>query len=265
MSILKEICDSRRNEVEQRKKNLPLDKLKDLCANAPQTRDFKAALQTMADTDQPAIIAEIKKRSPSAGEIRTDFDVQHIARRYEQGGAACLSILTESKYFDGDDAYIELAKGACRLPVLRKDFMVDPYQIYESRALGADCVLIILAALPYEQARDMHMLAKSLGLSALVECHDHQEYEQALTIGADLIGINSRNLKTQKTDTSIFSTMGPYFPQDKIMIAESGIKTSDMIENLLDAGYDAFLIGEHFMAQNDPGLAVQVILSLKRK
>lgn len=227
-------------------------------AQAP-ARGFLAALKGAAPT-KPALIAEIKKASPSKGLIRGDFDVAAIARAYERGGAACLSVLTDRPSFQGDDDYVALAKANCALPVLRKDFMIDAVQITQSRALGADAILVIMAMLSDDMAARLVATAAELGMDALVETHDAAELERALALGAKLIGINNRNLRNFETSLDVFARLAPRVPDGVFLVAESGIFTPAHIVQLTQEGAQAFLIGESLMRESDVTAAVRALV-----
>jgi indole-3-glycerol phosphate synthase len=224
-----------------------------LQASTRDSRDFVGALHAKHAEGKPAIIAEVKKASPSKGVIRENFVPADIAKSYEQGGAACLSVLTDVQFFKGSVAYLEQARAACSLPVLRKDFIVDPYQILEARAMGADCILLIAAVLQPSQMRDLEAFAHSLGLAVLVEVHDRDELEQALTLKTPLMGINNRNLRT--FETSIETTIGmlDMVPNDRIVVTESGILSRVDVDRLRAMDVQTFLVGEAFMRADDPG------------
>lgn len=252
--ILTKIITTKRAWVQQQQQHLPLTMLqKQLAAAMPELRGFKAALQNAIHQQGVAIIAEIKKASPSKGVIRADFDPVRIAQAYEQHGAACISVLTDEAFFQGRDAYLTAVRAVCSLPLLRKDFIIDPYQIYESRLLGADCILLIVAALTDVELQQFTQLATSLGLAVLVEVHDAAELQRALRLDADLIGINNRDLRTFVTDLNTTRILAAEIPAAKLIIAESGIETTQDIHYLQQAGVNAFLIGETFMRAPQPG------------
>lgn len=245
--ILDRIVETKRREVSARKALRPPAALEKVIAGLPPARDFEAALIP------GAIIAEVKRCSPSRGLLREDFDPVRIARDYESHGAAAISVLTDESFFGGSDADLTAVKGAVALPVLRKEFIIDPYQIHEARAIGADAILLIASLLDLEGLREYRELAASLGLAALVEVHDRRELERALASGAGLVGINNRDLKRFVTDIRTSLELAPLIPRDRIVVSESGIRTRGEIEILLQAGVRAFLIGETLIAAPDSG------------
>ncbi|MGN6312694.1 MAG: indole-3-glycerol phosphate synthase TrpC [Rhodanobacteraceae bacterium] len=251
--ILQRILARKVQEVEARNAALPLRELSARCADLPDTRGFAAALEAKIESGLPAVIAEIKKASPSAGVIRADFDAAAIARSYEAGGATCLSVLTDVDFFQGADAYLQQARTACALPVLRKDFTIDAYQVYEARAIGADAILLIVAALGDAALLELALLAAELDLDVLVEVHDEAELDRALDIPASLVGINNRNLRT--FETRIETTVGlcGRVPEDRVLVTESGIRAHEDVARLRAAGVHAFLVGEAFMRAPEPG------------
>lgn len=251
--ILQKILLRKAEEVAARRAGCDLDTLKRRCADVPPVRGFAAALARRIDDGGAAVIAEIKKASPSKGVLRADFRPADIARSYERGGAACLSVLTDVDFFQGADAYLRQARDACALPVLRKDFTVDPYQVYEARALGADCILLIVAALDDARLGDLLALATGLGMDALVEVHDRAELERALATPAALIGVNNRNLRTFETRLETTLELLPTVPADRLLVTESGILAPADVRRMRDAGVHAFLVGEAFMKAPDPG------------
>ncbi|CAN7750549.1 indole-3-glycerol phosphate synthase TrpC [Caballeronia sp. LjRoot29] len=250
--ILDRIIEVKRSEVRMAQESVSLEELR-LQASARDSRDFVGALRAKHAEGKPAIIAEVKKASPSKGVIRENFVPAEIAQSYEKGGAACLSVLTDVQFFKGSVAYLEEARAACSLPVLRKDFMVDPYQVLEARAMGADCILLIAAALQTSQMQDLEAYAHSLGLAVLVEVHDRDELEQSLTLKTPLIGVNNRNLRT--FETSIETTIGmlDVVPEDRIVVTESGILSRVDVDRLRAMDVQTFLVGEAFMRADDPG------------
>ncbi|WP_454784097.1 indole-3-glycerol phosphate synthase TrpC [Legionella sp. WA2024007413] len=254
-SVLERIAQRKQEEVALAKKNKPLN----LLAEQPsmERRDFIAALK---DKNDPAIIAEIKRASPSKGLIREDFNVEEIATIYARHGARCLSVLTDIDFFQGHPDYLAVAKNQCKLPILRKDFILDSYQIYESLALGADCILLIVALLDDIQLMDFCQLAHELGLSVLVESHNKEELERALRLPTPLIGINNRSLHTFKTDIQLSIQLKQYIPQDKITITESGINSPIDIHLMQAHGINTFLIGESLMRAKDIGKALDQLI-----
>ena len=260
--VLAEICAKKRNEVERRKQAVPPAEIERRAAAAPPTRGFVAALRkTAAAGVKPALIAEIKKASPSRGLIRPDFDPPALARAYKTGGASCLSVLTDTPYFQGSDDDLKAARAAVDLPALRKDFTLDAYQVHEARAIGADCILLILAALDDAEVRSLFKLARGLGLDVLAEVHDEAEIDRALALDDALLGINSRNLKTLKVDLAVFERLVARVPRGRFLVAESGLKTPADLARLSRAGAGAFLIGESLMSQADVVAATRAILA----
>jgi indole-3-glycerol phosphate synthase len=255
--ILHAILQRKSEEVVARNASLPLRELGARAAVAPPVRGFADAVAAKIAGNQPAVIAELKKASPSKGVIRADFDPPAIARSYERGGAACLSVLTDVDFFQGADAYLQQARAACSLPVLRKDFVIDAYQVHEARALGADCILLIIAALDDDRLAELCGLAMDLGMDVLVEVHDIDELERALQVPAALLGINNRNLRT--FEVSLDTTLGlrDAVPRDRILVTESGIVAPVDVARMRAAGIEAFLVGEAFMRELDPGAALQ--------
>lgn len=258
--ILAEIIAEKRRHVAFAQSLLPFEKLLDLAVEQSSPRGFKAALDAKA-ADGFALIAEIKKASPSAGLIRADFDPPALARAYEAGGAACLSILTDIPYFQGEDGFLLAAREASSLPCLRKDFMIDPWQIVESRALGADCVLLILAALSDAQAAELEEAAHELAMDVLLEIHDEAELERALRLRSPLIGINNRDLRTMVTDLTICENLAPKLPPDRQLVAESGLRQAADLARLAQSGARRFLVGEVLMRQADVAAATRALLS----
>jgi indole-3-glycerol phosphate synthase len=251
--ILNKILARKAEEIRVRTEIVSLAVLKTQCEQQSATRGFTAALHRKIDSGHAAVIAEIKKASPSKGVIRADFNPAEIAKSYEQGGAACLSVLTDIDFFQGADAYLQQAREACGLPVLRKDFTVDEYQVYEARALGADCILLIVAALGDAQMVDLNNLAMDLGMDVLVEVHDVEELERALQMDAPLIGINNRNLRTFEVSLDITISMKNMVPKDRLLVTESGILVRDDVLLMRQHDVNAFLVGETFMRAENPG------------
>ncbi|HJU08763.1 MAG TPA: indole-3-glycerol phosphate synthase TrpC [Rhodanobacteraceae bacterium] len=252
--ILQRILARKAQEIEASSAALPLRELSARCTDLPDTRGFAAALEAKIDAGAPAVIAEIKKASPSAGVIREPFDPAAIARSYEAGGAACLSVLTDIDFFQGCDEYLRQARAACALPVLRKDFTIDTYQIYEARLIGADAILLIVAALGDAALLELALLAADLDLDVMVEVHDEAELERALEIPAPLIGINNRDLRTFQTSLDTTLKLKQWVHDDtRILVSESGIRTREDVSRLRAAGVHAFLVGETLMRAADPG------------
>ncbi len=253
-TILKKILLTKQEEIALRSKTLPLNELKAqaLDMDPDALRGFHAAMKAKVDAGLPAVIAEIKKASPSKGVIRENFVPGQIAESYEKGGAACLSVLTDAEYFQGHEDYLKEARAACSLPVIRKDFLVDPYQIYEARQIGADCVLLIVSALSDMQLQDLEGLALELGLDVLVEVHDAKEMESALKLQTPLLGINNRNLHT--FDVTLQTTYGllDMVPQGKLLVTESGIFGRDEVAEMRQHNVHGFLVGEAFMRAEEP-------------
>jgi indole-3-glycerol phosphate synthase len=259
MNILNEICDKKKTHIALKKQEKPLAELKAYLAEVQNAPKF---IENIAGHKDISLIAEIKKASPSAGIIREDFDHENIALTYQKYGASCLSILTDIPYFKGEDAYIKDVKAICPLPVLRKDFMIDPYQIYESKYLGADCILLIAAVLIDQELQEYHQLATELDLDVLVEIHDAEELKRALNIkGLKLLGINNRNLKTLEIDINTAIELSKNIPDHIFKVSESGIKTNLEVEMMKNAGFDAILVGESLMKQQDLGGAVKMLLT----
>jgi indole-3-glycerol phosphate synthase len=255
-SVLDEILAFKREEVAARRLRVAFAELLVQAEAAPPARGFAAALKRRIAASEPAVIAEVKKASPSRGVIRQDFDPAAIAASYAAAGAACLSVLTDEKFFQGHDEHLVAARAVTALPVLRKDFIVDPYQIVEARALGADCVLLIVAALQRAELRDFHARAQTLGLDALLEVHNARELEQALELGPTLIGINNRDLKTFDTTLETTYALLPKIPRGVTVVTESGINDRHQVAALRARGVNAFLVGEAFMRAADPGAAL---------
>jgi len=257
-SILKKILQTKAAEVARRKERVSSKELAEKIAPLPPCRGFTRRVETLSRQGS-AVIAEIKKASPSAGIIRTDFRPADIAVSYQRAGAACLSVLTDEDYFKGSDDYLRQARDACDLPVLRKDFMIDPWQVRESRLLGADCILLIVAALDRNLLLELDLLAAELGLDVLVEVHDESELETALATTATLIGVNNRDLHTFTTDLATSERLRPMIPADRLMVTESGIHTNRDVSRMQAAGIHSFLVGEAFMRQPDPGQALHAL------
>ncbi len=260
--ILVEICNAKRLHVTERKTVTPLTELQKICVTLPPTRCFQNALFAKTTAGYIGLIAEIKKASPSAGLIRADFDVAQLARAYAAGGAACLSVLTDAPYFQGHDDYVQQAKDACALPVLRKDFMIDTYQVYEARAIGADCILIIMAAVDDALAAELYQTATALGMDSLFEVHDADEMERAFALQPKLLGINNRNLKTLAIDLNTSIELARLVPSNTILVSESGIYSHTDIQRIQQSNIDCFLIGESLMKQTDVTAATHKLLNV---
>lgn len=266
--ILQKILAVKVQEIAQAKRHTSLEAMRTAALAAPPPRDFVGAIENKIAAGQPAVIAEIKKASPSKGVLRDDFDVAKIAQSYAKHGAACLSVLTDSQFFQGSAEYLKSARAACSLPVLRKDFMVDVYQVYEARAMGADCILLIVAAFgtgtglnaeSLKALRELEAVALGLGMAVLVEVHDKDELAIALQLNTPLVGVNNRNLRTFETNLEQTLDMLPLIPNQKRVITESGIMTSADVARMQQAKVQGFLVGETFMRAKDPGLALSAL------
>jgi indole-3-glycerol phosphate synthase len=251
--ILDRILAAKRIEVEESRRRLPLAELERLAAAAPAPRGFERALRRRIAAGQPAVIAEIKRASPSRGVMRADFDPASIAASYEAHGAACLSVLTDREFFGGSREDLVAARGACALPVLRKDFMVEPYQVVESRAWGADCILLIMDAVPDARLRELESVAQGLGMDVLVESHDGDQLQRALALETALIGINNRDLRTFQTHLETTLGLVSKVPAGRLVISESGISEPEDVARLHESGVSTYLVGSAFMAAPDPG------------
>ncbi|MGE1152837.1 indole-3-glycerol phosphate synthase TrpC [Pseudomonas kitaguniensis] len=257
-TVLEKILARKAEEVAERRARISLAELEGLAKSADAPRGFADALIKQAREKQPAVIAEIKKASPSKGVIREIFIPEEIAKSYEKGGATCLSVLTDIDFFQGSDLFLQQARAACKLPVIRKDFMVDPYQIIEARALGADCVLLIVSALDDVKLAELAAVAKSVGLDVLVEVHDGDELERALkTLDTPLVGVNNRNLHTFEVSLENTLDLLPRIPRDRLVITESGIVNRADVELMEISGVYSFLVGETFMRAENPGAELQ--------
>ncbi len=251
--ILKKILARKREEVVERSASVPMDVLKGQVETAPPVRDFVGAMQAKLAAGKSAVIAEIKKASPSKGVLREDFQPAEIARSYEKGGAACLSVLTDRDFFQGCEAYLQQARAACNLPVIRKDFIIDDYQLYEARAIGADAILLIVAALDDTQLVSLANLAEQLGMAVLVEVHNADELERARALKTPLFGVNNRNLKTFEVSLQNTIELLAAMPDGCIVITESGIHAREDVELMRNNRVNSFLVGEAFMRCDDPG------------
>ena len=251
--ILINILNRKREEITERSATVPIEELKQQCASADTVRGFIQSIENKINNNQSAVIAEIKKASPSKGLLRENFDPADIAKSYANHGAACLSVLTDKDYFQGHEDYLKQARAACELPVIRKDFIIDPYQVYEARAINADCILLIVAALDDENLQLLFNLAHELKMDVLMEVHDKQEMKRALKTGAKLIGINNRNLRTFDTTLETTLSMLDMVNENHILVTESGIHTIDDVQLMRDNGVNAFLVGEAFMRADNPG------------
>jgi len=255
--ILKRVCARKLEEVEERRSQVSLEELKSRLADASPARGFVNALKQRVESGKPAVIAEIKKASPSKGVLRENFSPAEIAKSYAANGATCLSVLTDIDYFQGADEYLQQARAACALPVLRKDFMLDPYQVYESRVLGADGILLIVAALTDAQVAELYQLAQQLGMDVLVEIHNAEELERVQGMKLPMIGINNRNLHNFETSLQTTIDLLPEIANDCLVVTESGIHAKEDVALMQSNNVNAFLIGEAFMRQQDPGLALK--------
>jgi len=251
--ILVKILNRKLEEILERNAKVSVRELSERASEQPATRGFVAAMLNKIEAGQAAVIAEIKKASPSKGVMRPDFHPAAIAQSYTKGGAACLSVLTDVDFFQGSDAYLQQARAACDLPVIRKDFIIDPYQVFEARVIGADCILLIVAALGDAQMRELSDLANYLGMDVLIEVHDEAELERALVIPNKLIGINNRNLRTFDTSLETTLSMLANIPDDRLVVTESGIHMPAHVKLMREHHVNAFLVGEAFMLAEDPG------------
>lgn len=255
--ILNTILARKAEEIEQRSRVRPLADMRARALQQPPTRGFVDAIRSRHAAGEAAVIAEVKKASPSKGLIRKDFNPAAIARSYEAGGAACLSVLTDVDFFQGSNLYLGEARGACSLPVLRKDFTIDPYQVYEARVIGADAILLIVAALEDGAMVEMANLAMELDMDVLVEVHDIDELERALQTDCELIGVNNRNLRTFEVSLDTTLALRDAVPRDRTLVTESGIATQADVARMREAGVQTFLVGESFMREAEPGDALQ--------
>ena len=260
--ILDKIITVKREEVAALMRQKPLSAVRADAESRLLTRDFVGALRRKITAGQPAVIAEVKKASPSKGVLRADFIPADIAQSYAEHGAACLSVLTDKQFFQGSIDYFKQARASCDLPALRKDFMIDAYQIYESRVMGADCILLIAAVLSDAQMKDLEALASALDMAVLVEVHDAQELARALQLKTPLIGVNNRNLKTFEVTIDTTLSLMNQVPADRILVTESGIATAADVKRLRDANIHCFLVGEAFMRAEDPGAALSTLFGI---
>ncbi|WP_292754178.1 indole-3-glycerol phosphate synthase TrpC [Methylophaga sp. UBA4502] len=254
--ILKKILQRKQQEIAERSKRLPINLLQQLAENAEPVRGFVEAIERKLAAGQSAVIAEVKKASPSKGVLREDFQPAEIALSYENGGAACLSVLTDKDFFQGHEDYLKQARTACQLPVIRKDFIIDPYQVFEARAIGADCILLIVAALDDDQLEQLSQLAIQLDMDVLVEVHNEEELHRALVLNLPLIGINNRDLHTFETSLETTIKLLNFIPDETIVITESGILGKEDITFMREHGVNGFLVGEAFMRADEPGEAL---------
>ena len=259
--VLAKICEDKRRHIKAQRRDHPLSNLEAAAKSVDPPRGFARALCEAIAAGRYGLIAEIKKASPSKGLIRADFDPATLARAYAAGGASCLSVLTDIPYFQGDDSYLVAARAVVDLPVLRKDFMLDPYQIVESRSLGADCILLIMAALEDGQADELTMSATELGMDVLAEVHDGAELERALRLPTELIGVNNRNLKTLGVDIAMTEALADFVPNDRMLISESGLYTPADLVRMAEVGARCFLVGEALMRQDDVEAATRYLLT----
>lgn len=260
-TILKKIIDRKYQEIVECQRELSMASCLQLAKAAGDVRGFVRAIEARVDDRLPAVIAEIKKASPSKGVIRDDFNPSWLAKSYEAGGATCLSVLTDKDFFQGSAEYLQQARAACSLPVIRKDFIIDPYQLVEARAMGADCVLLIVAALDDQRLQDLNQAAIELGLDVLVEVHNERELESALTLPNKLLGINNRDLHSFNLSLDTTTSLLPMIPADKIVVTESGILSPADVRFMMERDVFAFLIGESFMRADDPGHQLKAFFS----
>ncbi len=263
--ILRAIVADKRHQVNELKKTMQISQLRSQALDQPPARGFEKRIRTQVEARRLAVIAECKKASPSKGIIRPDYCVDEIAASYAAGGATCLSVLTDTKYFSGSSAHLLTARAICDLPILRKDFIIDPCQVYESRVCGADCILLIAAVLDETQLLELGQLAGELGMDVLIEVHSNAELQTALRLPYGLVGINNRNLHTFETDCQTSVRLRPQVPSDRIVVTESGIHTQDDVALMAGNGIYAFLVGESLMRARDPGLQLKSLFSFDRQ
>ncbi len=259
--ILKKIIQRKSEEIVERQAKVSLARQRERAGSGAAPRGFVARIREAVDSGRPAVIAEIKKASPSKGVIRENFNPQEIAVSYARAGATCLSVLTDVDFFQGSDAYLQQARAACELPVLRKDFFIDPYQVYEARAIGADCILLIVAVLDDDRLAELSGLARQLGMDVLLEVHDADELRRALLLDLPLIGINNRNLRTFETTLDTTLKLLEQIPHDRIVVTESGIHTPEDVARMRAHKVNAFLVGEAFMRADDPGEKLKALFA----
>jgi indole-3-glycerol phosphate synthase len=259
LTVLDRIMAVKRAEVAAAKKAVSLSDIEKLASEGAAARDFLEAMRKRIGGGGAAVIAEIKRASPSRGVLRENFDPAQIARSYEAGGATCLSVLTDREFFQGAPEHLAAARGACALPALRKDFIFDPYQVHEARAMGADCILLIAACLPVGDMRELEALAEALGMAVLAEVHNATELDAALQLRTPLVGVNNRDLRT--FETRLETTLGllQYMPEDRLVVTESGIASPQDVARMRRRGVNAFLVGEAFMRASDPGGALRAL------
>ena len=259
-NILDKILITKVLEVNQAKTIKSIDEIKDEINETSKPRDFIGAIKDKHQNSLPAVIAEIKKASPSKGVIRPNFNPDSIAKSYELGGAACISVLTDQEYFQGDPSYIEAVKNNCSLPVLRKDFIIDSYQVFESRALGADCILLIASALNIDELKEFESIANDLGMAVLVEAHNEEELQKSIMLNTPLVGINNRNLKTFEVSLNTSIDLVTKIPKNRITVTESGIFNQGDIKLMNDNNIFTFLVGEAFMRDENPGQSLSALI-----
>jgi indole-3-glycerol phosphate synthase len=259
--VLERIVAVKRTEVAAAKRRVGAAEVERMARAAARPRDFVGALRARVDAGGAAVIAEIKRASPSKGVLRADFDPVSIAQSYENGGAACMSVLTDKEFFQGSEEHLKAARAACRLPALRKDFMLEPYQVFESRALGADCILLIAAVLARETMRELESVAAALGMAVLVEVHGAAELDAALELQTPLLGVNNRNLRTFETRLETTLDLLPRVPAGRLVVTESGILAPQDVARMRSAGVHAFLVGEAFMRAAEPGTALRELFA----